>query len=76
MGPFSNLELVTDIWFVVKIMFLIGMGLYLIFAFVIIRQTHHMTNTLQVGFETPIRLFAWLHLFAAIGLLLFAIFVL
>jgi hypothetical protein len=63
----------NDIWFVVKIMVIVGLSLYCVFAFVIVRQVTHMIATLEVGFETPIRIFTFLHFFAALGLLILSI---
>lgn len=72
MNPLTTFGLGGDIWMVLKIMFLIGMGLYLVFGLIVIRQVTHMTNTLRVGFEGPIKLFAWGHFLASIGLLVLA----
>ncbi len=66
-------QISLDLWFVVKIMFMIGMALYCIFAFVVTRQVGHMTKTLEVGFETPIRLLAIVHLIASLALFAFAL---
>lgn len=73
MPPLLGSQLSLDLWFVVKIMFMVGMALYCIFAFVITRQVGHMTKTLEVGFETPIRLLAIVHFIAAIALFVFAL---
>lgn len=73
MDLLNSAQLGIDLWFAVKIMFIIGMILYLIFGLVIIRQVGHMTKTLKVGFETPIRLLAWVHFFAAVGLFVFSL---
>lgn len=62
-----------DLWAVIKIMFLVGMLLYLVFGYIVIRQAGHMTKTLQVGFETPIRFFAWVHFFASVFLFALAL---
>lgn len=52
---------------VIKIFSLILLGLYLIFALVVVRQVQLMTDTLQVGFEASIKLISWIHLiFAAV----------
>jgi hypothetical protein len=56
----------------IKIGFLIGLSVYTIFAIVVVRQTHHMTKTLEVGFETPIKIASWIHLFFAICTLVLA----
>lgn len=71
-APIVNLS----IWFVVKIMFLVGLAVYVIFSFVIIRQTKLMTDTLEVGFEIPIRLIAWGHLLFALGVFVLALIIL
>lgn len=73
MQGFVGSQLSLDLWFVIKIMFIVGMSLYCIFAFVVTRQVGHMTKTLEVGFETPIRLLAIIHLIASLALLAFAI---
>ena len=73
MGSVLGVTLDTQIWFVVKIMIIVGLSLYSIFAFVIVRQVTHMIATLSVGFELPIRTFAFLHFFAALGLLILSI---
>jgi len=46
---------------------LIGLLIYLVFALVVIRQTNQMTQTLEVGFESPIKALAWLHLLFALS---------
>lgn len=62
----------VDIWSIVKIMFMVGMLLYCVFAFVVIRQVGHMTKILEVGFETPLRFLAVVHFIASIALFVFA----
>lgn len=62
-----------DVWFIVKIFFLVGILVYVVFAAVVVRQVHLMTETLEVGFETPIRILAWLHLGVALGTLFLAV---
>lgn len=68
----TGAQLSFDLWVTVKLMFLVGMFLYCIFAFVVTRQVGHMTKTLEVGFEAPLRLLAVIHFIAAVGLLVFA----
>ncbi len=68
--------MIAQLLFFVKIGFLIGLSIYFIFAIVVIRQTIHMTDTLEVGFETPIKIAAWLHLFFALGTLILAVVIL
>ena len=60
--------------FVFKAMTLVAVGVYVVFATVVVRQVYLMTQTLRVGFETPIRMIAWLHLFFALIVLLLSFF--
>lgn len=62
-----------SIWLVVKIFFLIGISIYIVFAFVIVRQVDIMIATLDVGFKTRIKLLSYLHLLFAIGVLIVAL---
>lgn len=55
-----------------KIGALILFGIYIVFAFVILRQAKIMTDTLQLGLEFFIRFFALLHFILAIFLFVFA----
>lgn len=64
------------VWEGIKILVWIGLGLYSLFAGIIVRQVMLMTDTLEVGFETPIRLIAILHLLFALGTFLFALLIL
>lgn len=65
-----------SIWLLVKVLFLVGLSVYLIFAGVVVRQVYLMTETLEVGFEMPVRALVWLHLAVALGVFVFALFVL
>lgn len=62
-----------SVWLVAKIAALILLGMYLIFALVVVRQVQLMTDTIEVGFEIPIRLFSYLHLIFAILVFLTAL---
>lgn len=62
------------VWDVIKVFVLILMGLYIIFATVIVRQVNLMTHTLSLGLESTIKLVAWLHLAFSIVVLLAALF--
>ena len=61
---------------IIKGAFLLGLSLYTIFAFVVVRQVSNMTKTLEVGFETPIKIASLLHLLFAIGTFIVAFLVL
>lgn len=64
------------VWVGIKILILVGLGIYCLFAGIIVRQVNLMTKTLEVGFETPIKLIAILHLLFALGTFLFALLIL
>ena len=55
-----------NIWILVKALTLVLLGMYIIFAFVIVRQVKLMTSTLQLGSETFMKLLTYLHLAFAI----------
>lgn len=69
-------ELATDAWLIIKGFAILGLLLYNVFAFVIVRQVRQMTKTLTVGFEGPIMLFSMVHMIAALALLVLSIIVL
>ncbi len=62
-----------SIWFIVKIFFLVGIGVYVLFSIVVFRQVQLMTSTLSVGFETPVKLLALMHIVVAILVFIFAL---
>lgn len=49
-----------------KIFALLALGIYIVFALVIIRQVKLMTATIQTGFEGFIKFIAWVHLLFAV----------
>lgn len=51
-----------DFWIIIKILVLVALGLYVIFAFVITRQVKVMTATLTLGFESVAKFLALIHL--------------
>lgn len=57
----------------IKTFFLFAFGIYIGFAGVALRQVYLMTSTIEVGFETQIRIVAWLHLILAVAVFLFAL---
>lgn len=56
-----------DVWGVAKIFVLVAMAIYVVFAFVIVRQSRIMTDTLELGLEKAIRTIAFAHMLFAIG---------
>jgi len=63
----------VSIWTVAKVFVLIGLGIYIIFAIVVVRQVQLMTDTLVVGFEQFVRLIALAHLLFALGVFVLAL---
>lgn len=63
----------SSLWFVGKLFFLFGIGIYVVFAIIVVRQVYLMTSTVIVGFETPIRMLVWVHLAIAAVIFLFVV---
>lgn len=61
-----------SVWLIAKIFVLIALGLYIVFATVIVKQVNLMIKTIKVGFEAPIRFVAWGHLLFALGIFVVA----
>lgn len=66
-----DIALITNL--IVKFFVLLGLGLYAIFAVVMVRQEQLMSDVLEEGFEPVLRLLVYIHLFAAIGAFLLAL---
>lgn len=65
-----------NIWIIIKILALLVLGMYVVFAFVITRQVKVMTNTLTLGFESVAKFLAFVHLVFSILVFVTAIIVL
>jgi hypothetical protein len=76
MDPSLLADLSSSAWIIAKLVAILGLGIYTVFAFVIVRQVAMMTNTLQLGLEATLRVFAYLHFFFALILLAISIFIL
>lgn len=61
----------VSVWLIAKVLVLIALAIYGIFAFVVLRQIQLMTDTLEVGFEAPIRMLGISHL--ALSLVIFVL---
>lgn len=57
---------------IVKVLSMIALFIYSIFAVVIVRQERLMANVLEEQFEPVIRVFTYIHLAFSIGLLCLA----
>jgi hypothetical protein len=66
----------APVWIILKLFSIVGLLVYSIFAFVVVRQTQIMTQTVKLQLEIVIKFLALLHFLFALGLLIFAIFVL
>lgn len=58
---------------IAKYFSLLALGIYVIFALVVVRQVQLMTDTVEVGFEKPIKFLSLAHLVFAIFVLLYAL---
>jgi len=65
-----------DTWIIVKVLALVLLGMYLVFALVVTKQVSLMIKTLNLGFNAPIRFMALLHLLFAIVVFIAAFMVL
>lgn len=64
------------VWFIAKIFMLFALALYIVFALVVVKQVNLMTETIEVGFETPLKVIAYVHLFFSIGVFVLALLIL
>jgi hypothetical protein len=64
----------TALLMIVKLLFVVGGGLYFLFAFIVIRQIAVMKKTLLTPLGLEISFLGWLHLALTIGLFLYFIF--
>ncbi len=58
---------------IVEIFIIIGLLVYIVFAFVVVRQIQLMTKTIEVGFEFPVKLLGIANLIFAILVFIFAL---
>lgn len=58
-----------------KLAIIFALLLYIVFAFIVLKQVKLMTDTLEIGFESVIKVIAKLHLYAAILILIFSLFI-
>jgi len=74
------MNLITDIelsaLILIKIAVLLFLVFYLVFAGVVIKQTRVMTETIEMGFEGPIRALVFIHFIFALITLFLAIIIL
>jgi len=63
-----NMDVISQeiLWTALKWGMTLALLLYIGFALVVLRQVTMMTDTLDVGFEKPVRFLAYVHLLFAI----------
>ena len=66
----------TIVWLGMKLMMLVGLGIYIVFAFIIVRQEQLMSKTLEAASERIISTLTWLHLGAAVVVFMLALLIL
>lgn len=71
-----NTEVIGIAFILFKFLILFGLGLYIVFAAVILRQEQLMSQVLEEAFEPVLRFAAILHLIAAIAVFLLALLIL
>lgn len=74
MSDFASLS--NSVWFLVKIFFLVGISVYLIFAVVLIKQVNLMLETVEETLDGFLRTVARAHLVFALAVFLIALFTL
>ena len=63
MPDFIDFILNVSIWAVAKIMVIIALSIYLVFAFVVVRQVNMMTKVVSGDLSWAIKVIAWTHFF-------------
>lgn len=66
-------DVVAAVFLTLKILVLIGIGLYTIFAAIMVRQEQLMSSVLEESFEPILKLLTIIHLASAICLFLLAL---
>ncbi|MBI4034951.1 MAG: hypothetical protein HY381_00960 [Candidatus Chisholmbacteria bacterium] len=66
----------VTVWVVVKWLMVVALGLYGVFAVVVIRQVQLMSRTLNGALELPLRVIAYTHLGVAVAMLVLALVIL
>lgn len=57
----------------VKLLVLLGLALYAVFAGILVRQEQLMADVLEESFEPILRMLVLIHFFAALGIIGFAL---
>ncbi|MGB6838992.1 MAG: DUF5657 family protein [Microgenomates group bacterium] len=65
-----------SIWLIAKVLVLFALAIYIAFAFVVLRQIKLMIATLEVDFETPVKILGSVHLIFSILIFILALIIL
>jgi uncharacterized membrane protein len=65
--------MVGSIWLAVKVILIIAMVIYAIFAAIIVRQEQLMANVLEEASESILRVLSFVHLAASVAIVFLAI---
>ncbi len=63
-------DVIPSVLLGLKVLILVGLVLYAVFAAVVVRQEQLMANVLEESFEPVLRLVVLIHFSAAVGLVL------
>jgi hypothetical protein len=74
MEVFSDLGLTLSL--LIKVATLLFFGFYIAFSAIVVKQVNLMTQTLEVGFETPVKVVAYFHFALSVAVFLLALFIL
>ena len=69
-------DITTIVFILLKFLVVFGLGLYIIFAAVILRQEQLMADVLEESFEPVLRLASFLHLIASVTVFFLALLIL
>ena len=69
-------EIEFSVFLIIKIATILFLLFYLVFASVVIKQVKIMTETIQAGFEGPMRALAFVHFLFALTTLFLAVIIL
>ncbi len=64
------------VWLTLKVITLLGIAVYVVFAGVMVRQEHLMANVLEEGFEPVLRILTYVHLAMSVAVFLLALVIL
>lgn len=57
----------------IKIIILVGFGVYAVFALMVVKQVNLMTEVVSIGLSSLFKLFAWIHLAFSVFLVIVAL---